>query len=45
VLEPAKFLDVLTNLEHAIGDIVYIPAAAKEDVVRQPDGFLIGGSF
>jgi hypothetical protein len=23
-IEPAKLLDVLTDLEHAIGDIVYI---------------------
>jgi len=45
VLETAKLVDVLADLEDRIRDVVRVILCAKEEMVRKPDGFLIGGTL
>src|SRR2546425_4685428 len=42
VPEPAKLADVLADFLNRLHNIVHVSPAAKEDVVRQPDGLLVG---
>src|SRR2546426_304085 len=42
VPEPAKLADVLADFLNRPRNIVHVSPAAKEDVVRQPDGLLVG---
>src|SRR2546427_10927103 len=42
VPEPAKLADVLADFLNRSRNIVHVSPDAKEDVVRQPDGLLVG---
>src|SRR2546428_13234842 len=42
VSEPAKLADVLADFLNRPRNIVHLSPDAKEDVVRQPDGLLVG---